>query len=247
DPFYGCLASQHEGLGAVGVSRLLAIFGSARAVYGAGPGTLKEAVPRLPATVVASLGKGPDLKAWEALAARCGELGITIAAPGGAGYPDPLRALPHPPPLLYLRGRWLPEDARAVALVGTRTPTEYGRRAAFTLARDLAGAGFRVVSGLAEGIDGASHAGALEAGGRTLAVIGCGLDIPSPPGNLAVRARMEQDDCAQGLVVSEFPPGEAPRAAHFPRRNRLISALARAVVVVEAGDRSGALLTAAYG
>src|SRR5690606_13950851 len=123
------------------------------------------------------------------------------------------------PPILYLKGRWRPEDASAVALVGTRDPTEYGYRVARAMAHDFARAGYCVVSGLAAGIDGAAHAGAIDGEGRTIAVIGCGLDIPYPLENLAVRARIEADDGARGLVVSGFPPGVEPRAAHFPRRN----------------------------
>lgn len=244
DPLYGSLATQH-GLGGDGIARLLDRLGDAAAVYRAGPEAWREAHPRISRSVVDSLRQGPDLKAWEALAARCRELGVTITAPGRADYPEPIRALSAPPPLLYLRGRWTPEDARAVAIVGTREPTGYGKRAAWALARDFAAAGFRVVSGLAVGVDGAAHRGALEGGSRTIAVIGCGPDIPYPAENLDVRARMEENGCERGLVVSEFPPGAEPRAGHFPRRNRLISALARAVVVVEAGARSGALLTAA--
>lgn len=244
DPVYGCLATQH-GIGGVGIERLLGRFGDAAAVYGAGPEAWRQALPRIPGKTIESLRRGPDPKAWEALMAQCRDLGIAITAPGRAGYPEPLAALPAPPPILYLRGRWTPEDARSVAIVGTREPTDYGRRAAYALARDFSAAGYAVVSGLAAGIDGAAHAGAIEGGGRTIAVIGCGLDIPYPLENLSVRARMEADEGARGLVVSEFPPGVEPRAGHFPRRNRIISALARAVVVVEAGGKSGALLTAA--
>jgi DNA processing protein len=149
-----------------------------------------------------------------------------------------------PPPLVYLRGRWEAVDARAVALVGTRTPTAYGREAARVFARDCAAAGYTVVSGLALGTDAVAHQGALDAGGRTIAVIGCGLDIDYPVENREIRARIESHDGAHGVVLSEFPPGTPAWPSHFPRRNRLISALSRAVVVVEAGDQSGALLTA---
>jgi DNA processing protein len=147
-----------------------------------------------------------------------------------------------PPPILFLRGAWRPEDARAVALVGTRAPTDDGRRAAFLLGSDLGAAGFTVVSGLAVGVDAEAHAGALDAGGRTLAVIGCGLDIDYPPANRELRARIESED--RGAVISEHPPGTLPKQMYFPRRNRLISALSRAIVVVEAGEKSGALITA---
>ena len=240
--FYGCLASQH-GLGYAGFARLLARFGSPEAVYAATPETWKEAWPRLSAPMSASLARGPRFEEWQALVHRCEKDEISLRAPVWPGYPEPLAILEAPPPLLYLRGEWMPQDARAVAIVGTRTPTAYGREVAITLARDLAAQGFTIVSGLALGIDGAAHAGALagapsgavEGTGRTLAVIGCGLDIPYPIENLEVRRRIEADSGKYGAVISEFPPGTQPLPAYFPRRNRLISALSRATIVVEAG------------
>jgi DNA processing protein len=241
EALYGCLASQH-GLGFSGFARLMGRFGSPQDVYAASPESWKEAHPQLSKAMIESLSRGPRLSLWETLVEDCRAHGISMTAPGRPGYPQPLLDLEAPPPLLYLRGEWLPEDARAVALVGTRNPTAYGREAAFRLARDLAGAGYVTVSGLAVGIDAAAHAGALDEGGRTLAVIGCGLDIAYPVENLGVRERIE----AHGAVISEFPPGTQPWPSHFPRRNRLISALSRATVVVEAGGRSGALLTAAH-
>jgi DNA processing protein len=162
--------------------------------------------------------------------------------PGGEGYPKPLLSQNAPPPLLFARGEWRPSDARAVALVGTRTPTPFGREAAFSLARGLAENGVTVVSGLALGIDAAAHAGALEGGGRTVAVMGCGPDVDYPQANRSLRERIPR----QGVLLSEFPPGEQPLRSHFPRRNRVLSALSRATVVIEAGARSGALITAAY-
>lgn len=245
DDLYACLASQH-GLGHVGMARLLRAFGSAAEVYAAGPEAWRAAHPQASAGLIASLGRGPDLPAWERLQEQCAAHRIRITAPGWPGYPRVLEALEAPPPLLYLRGRWREEDARAVALVGTRTPTAYGREAARAFARDLAAAGYTVVSGLALGIDAAAHQGALDAGGRTLAVIGCGLDLDYPAENRAVRRRIDGDPDGPGAVISEFPPGTTAWPSHFPRRNRLISALSRAIVVVEAGGKSGALLTAEY-
>jgi DNA processing protein len=249
EAFYGSLASQH-GLGYAGFARLLEKFGSPESVYGATETERREAYPRLSDAMAASLASGPRFDLWAGLVERCEAQAIVLTAPAWPGYPEPLLSLEAPPPLLYLRGEWRPEDARAVALVGTRTPTAYGREAAHTLARDLAAAGYTVVSGLAMGIDAAAHAGALavdgESGGRTLAVIGCGLDIEYPLENTAVRARIEARSGENGAVISEFPPGTQPLPAHFPRRNRLISALSLATVVVEAGGNSGALLTAAH-
>jgi DNA processing protein len=248
---YGCLATQH-GLGYAGFGGLLEHFGSPEAVYGGSVDEWKVVYTRLSDAMAASLAQGPDYDGWAGLVESCETHGIQMTAPVWEGYPEPLRELSAPPPLLYLRGRWQAQDAQAVALVGTRTPTAYGREAAFTLARDLAAAGCTIVSGLALGIDAAAHAGALSPdvrngnGGRTIAVIGCGLDIEYPLENLAIRARIEEDEGARGVVLTEFPPGTQPLRGHFPRRNRLISALARAVVVVEAGSKSGALLTATH-
>lgn len=238
---YGCLASQH-GLGAKGFYSLLECYGSPQAVYGGNPEELRKVYPRLTGESADSIAKGPVRSDWERLCEACGQAGFRVTAPGWSGYPAPLLDLESPPPLLYIQGEWDPADLRAAAVVGTRTPTAYGREAAFVLARDLAGAGVAVVSGFAVGIDAAAHAGALEGGGRTLAVIGCGLDIPYPRGNLELRARI----AGRGAVLSEHPPGTPPLQMHFPRRNRLISALARATVVVEAGSKSGALLTALH-
>lgn len=238
---YGCFVTQH-GLGHAGVARLLERFGTPEGVYAASPDQWKAAHPRLSAAMLASLARGPRPEQWEKLLAGCDALRIGVTAPGWPGYPAPLRDLDAPPPLLYVRGETRPEDARAVALVGTRTPTSYGREAAFGIARALAESGHAIVSGLALGIDAAAHAGAMAGDGRTLAVIGCGLDVPYPVENLGVRRKIEE----RGAVFSEFPPGTPALPAHFPRRNRLVSGLARAVVVVEAGGRSGALITAAH-
>jgi DNA processing protein len=239
--WYGCLATQHF-LGAKGFKALIEGCGSARAVYALSAAELKALHPTLRPEMLESLAKGPDFKAWEEVGRSSERLGIAITAPAEPGFPQALRELDAPPPILFMRGAWRPEDARAVALVGTRAPTDEGRRASFLLARDLAATGFTVVSGLAMGVDAEAHAGALEAGGRTLAVIGCGLDIDYPPENRALRARIESG----GAVISEHPPGTLPKQMYFPRRNRLISALSRAIVVVEAGEKSGALITAEH-
>jgi DNA processing protein len=169
----------------------------------------------------------------------CVSLGIRIVPYGAEEYPVRLQALVDPPPLLFLRGKRPVPEGRVVAIVGSRRATPVGRRTAERLARELSGTGVTVVSGLALGIDGAAHRGALAGEGGTVAVLGSGPDHPHPPGNSALFERILE----QGLVVSEFPPGEPPRPYHFPRRNRVIAALSRAVVVVEAAEKSGALIT----
>lgn len=159
---------------------------------------------------------------------------------GLPGYPAHLDGIPDTPPFLCARGELRPEDARAVAVVGARRATPAGLLFAHGLARDLALAGLTVVSGLARGVDQAAHEGALAAGGRTLAVLGAGLDCPLPPPAAALAARIS----AAGAVLSEFAPRERARKHTFPQRNRVIAGLARGVIVVQAGDHSGALITA---
>jgi DNA processing protein len=155
-------------------------------------------------------------------------------------YPPLLREIHDPPPELMLLGRLEPGDVRAVAVVGSRHPSEYGLMTAERLGGELAAAGVTVVSGLALGIDGAAHRGALAAGGRTIAVLGSGLDRIFP----AQHRELATMIAGQGAVVSEFALGTEPYPGNFPRRNRIVSGLARAVVVVEAGERSGSLITA---
>jgi DNA processing protein len=144
------------------------------------------------------------------------------------------------PPSFYVRGTLVREDALAVAVVGSRVATEYGKGVAEEIAAGLAAHGVTIVSGLARGIDTAAHRGALDAGGRTIAVLGSGLDVIYPPENRALVGRIE----TSGAVISQFEPGMPPLARHFPLRNQVIAGLALAVVVVEAAERSGALITA---
>ncbi len=170
---------------------------------------------------------------------RAARLGVTLLSLDDAAYPPLLRAIPGAPPLLYVRGTLGPADDWAVAVVGTRSPTTYGREAAYTLARDLALAGVTIVSGLALGIDTVAHEATLATEGRTVAVLGSGVDLPYPARNRGLAERI----IAQGALVSDYPLGTAPIAANFPPRNRIISGLSRATLVVEAGEQSGALIT----
>lgn len=162
-------------------------------------------------------------------------------APGHADYPALLGAVPWAPPL-WIRGQVLAADTLAIAVIGSRRATGYGMEVAEALAHDLALRGVTVVSGMARGIDTAAHRGALAAGGRTLAVLGCGVDRVYPPENRALAREIE----ARGALLSQFAPGTPPLAGHFPARNRTLAGLALGVVVVEAGERSGALITAGH-
>jgi DNA processing protein len=155
-------------------------------------------------------------------------------------YPERLRAIHDPPAVLYCDGVPEPQDRQAVALVGSRKATPYGLRVTEALAGELSRLRFTIVSGFARGIDAAAHRAALAAGGRTIAVLGCGLDVDYPPGHKSLHAEI----AASGAVLTEFEPGTPPLAAHFPRRNRIISGLALGVVVIEAAEDSGSLITA---
>src|SRR6266852_3700173 len=161
--------------------------------------------------------------------------------PGDPNYPALLGAIPSPP-TLYVRGAVTVDDALALAIVGARDATPYGVEVAERLAGELGARGVTIVSGLARGIDAAAHRGALDAGGRTLAVLGCGIDVVYPPENRALARAIE----AQGALVSQFARGAPALAGHFPARNRTLAGLCLGVVVVEAAERSGALITAGF-
>lgn len=157
-------------------------------------------------------------------------------------YPNLLRHVANPPVVLYQRGELLPQDDVAVAIVGTRAPSQYGRQVAQRLAGELAGKGVTIVSGLARGVDAEAHRAALEAGGRTIAVLGSGLDVIYP----REHAGLAREVAKHGTVLSDYPLGSKPDAVHFPARNRIVSGLSLGTIVVEAGDTSGALITARF-
>ena len=165
--------------------------------------------------------------------------GIRVVLRGAADYPNRLESIPDPPPALWARGIAGP-CPHAVAIVGSRFATPHGLEVAFKLGQGLAGEGFDVVSGLARGVDAAAHRGALRGGGRTIAVLGCGADVVYPPEH----GQLAEAVATSGALVSEFAPGVPPHGWHFPRRNRLISGISLGVVIVEAAERSGSLITA---
>lgn len=229
-----------SGIGPARLAALLEVCGSVEAAWKAPIQQLKAAgLDRRTLENLLSLRRSLDLAAeWQ----RLEQLAITVLTWEDPEYPDNLREVPHPPPVLYVRGELIPQDRCAVAVVGTRQASVYGREVARRVATDLAKNGVTVVSGLALGVDAIAHTAALEAGGRTLAVLGSGVDQIYPAQNRKIASAMAQ----QGAILSEYPLGTKPEASNFPPRNRVISGLSLCVVVVEAGERSGALITAKF-
>ena len=230
-----------EGLGAAGCRRLVGHFHGPAGVFAA-PAAELLAVPGI---------KRPALEAVLQRQARpkaAGELarleasGIDLIPWDDPRYPARLRDIPHPPALLYVKGDGGCLNAPCLAMVGSRAATSYGRRIAGQLARTLAGRGFTVVSGLALGIDAEAHQGALAAGGRTIAVLGCGLNLIYPSDNQRLFKAIPE----AGAIVSEYPLDTKPDGFRFPARNRIISGLSLGVIVVEATPRSGSLITAQH-
>ncbi|MFM1903976.1 MAG: hypothetical protein RLZZ440_1876 [Planctomycetota bacterium] len=218
---------------------LLERFGSPQGVFAASPaeiGTIGR-IGRSIATAIPELARS---SVAEQVVALCQAEDVQILIEGDEGYPGLLGRIDDPPGVLFVRGQFEPRDALAVSIVGARHATAYGRRVAGQLAGGLARAGYTVVSGLARGIDAAAHRGALDAGGRTIAVLGSGVLEVYPPEH----AGLADEVIRQGAVVSEAPPRAAPQRGAFPARNRIVSGLGLGTVVVEAADRSGALITA---
>ncbi len=232
--------SMVRGVGPARFRRLRAHFGSAVAAWQAPADAWRQT--GLPEAVVRSfvrLRREADLPA---LWARWQQAGVFVLTWEDTAYPQRLKALEHAPPVLYGRGALTAEDEWAVAVVGTRKMSTYGRRVAKEVATLLADHGVTVVSGLARGIDAVGHRAALQAGGRTVAVLGSGVDQIYPPEHRS----LAEEITAHGALLSEYPPGTRPEAANFPPRNRIIAGLSLATVVVEGGRKSGALITAAF-
>jgi DNA processing protein len=228
------------GIGPARLARLQGYCGSIEAAWHAD--AFELAAAGLEAKASAALLAARARLDLDAELERAAAAGVGLLTLDDAAYPRLLREIPGAPPLLYVRGALTTADDWAVAVVGTRSPTAYGREAAFRVSGDLARAGVTLVSGLALGVDALAHEAALEAGGRTLAVLGCGVDQPYPERNRRLAARIIE----QGALISDYPLGTLPAAANFPPRNRIISGLSRGVLVVEAGERSGALITVGF-
>jgi DNA processing protein len=219
---------------------LLERFGTAGAVLAAAMSELRE-VDGVGAKLAHAIADADQIDA-EGEIALCREHGIDILTESNAAYPRPLREIHDPPGVLFVRGQLKPNDALAVGIVGTRHGTQYGLRQAERLAGGLARAGLTIVSGLARGIDAAAHRGAMAAGGRTIAVLASGVMNIYPPEH----DKLADEVVAQGALISESPPHAQPLAGTFPQRNRIISGMSLGVIVIEAAERSGALITARH-
>src|SRR5437868_2118780 len=229
------------GVGPRAAARLLERFGSAEGVFGALRSELERLRLRPEAVESIALRDRHEAAAQELVRVREME-GADVLVQDDGAYPALLREIPDPPITLYVRGRWAEcLEAPCVAVVGSRRCSTYGQNVTLMLARDLASRGVTVVSGLARGIDAAAHRGALEASGRTLAVLGTGLDEVYPRDHRRLAAEILERG---GALVTQFPLGTPPVAENFPYRNRIISGLSLGVVVVEAAENSGSLITA---
>lgn len=237
---YWVAFSQVKGIGAVRFQALLNYFGDPQIAWGAPTEALKEAglSDKIIENLVATRSSVDLDKIWDQMEAN----GISVLIQTDETYPKRLIEIDQPPPVLYKQGDLDADDEWSVAIVGTRRVTAYGRQVAEDIAGSLARNGLTIISGLARGVDSISHQAALNAGGRTIAVLGSGLDRIYPPENRHLAEQIK----ASGALISEYSLGTPPEASNFPQRNRLISGLSLAVIVIEAGRKSGALITAGF-
>ncbi len=227
------------GIGSFRIRKLVAHFNSASAVLKADAYKIAE-IAGIDKVLALKISKENDTRFADFQIQTCRKLNINILSFFSENYPAPLKQTPDPPILLFTKGTIIPEDVIALGIVGSRMPSDYGRRATEKFARELAQAGFSIVSGLARGIDTVAHQTCVKLGSRTLAVLGSGLDIIYPPENKTL-ARHIIDN---GAIITELSCGSKPDAVNFPKRNRIISGLSLGVLIVEAGAKSGALITA---
>ena len=228
-------------IGPVRVRNLLSRFGSAQAVLAATQANLSQ-VDKVGFKAANNIIRWRELIDLDGELRRIDQFGANIVTTDDSEYPALLRQIYDPPLVLYVRGTLRPEDAYAIAMVGTRQSTLYGRQTAERLARQLAASGVTVVSGGARGIDSAAHEGALQSGGRTIAVLGTGLDIVYPAENVKLYQRIAE----QGAVITQFPFGRKGDKQSFPIRNRIVAGMTQGTAVVEANRASGALITANF-
>ncbi|MCA9883528.1 MAG: DNA-processing protein DprA [Anaerolineae bacterium] len=225
-------------MGAVRILQLKQTFGTLENAWKSSDGDLRQVgLPQNAYEAIIKQRKQVDLNAeWQ----RIADHHITFITLDDESYPADLRVIPDPPPVLYIQGKLTEADSLALAIVGTRRATRYGRDVTTMFARQLASRGVTIVSGMALGIDTAAHQAAIDGGGRTIAILGCGIDITYPKENYELAQRISQ----HGALISEFPLGTPPTGNNFPRRNRILSGLSLGVLVTEAPIKSGALITA---
>ncbi len=229
-----------KGIGAARLRLLLDYFGDIATAWQATPQELRAA-GLSPKLVDAFIQMRADVS-LEQICERLLDQGIQVLTWEDDAYPRRLKEIDQPPPVLYVRGALIPDDEWAVAIVGTRRVTPYGRQVADEIASSLARSGVTIVSGLARGVDAVGHKAALKSGGRTLAVLGCGVDRIYPPEHRSLANEL----MGNGALISDYAPGTPPEGINFPPRNRIISGLSMAVIIIEAGERSGALITAGF-
>ena len=228
-------------LGPVRIKRLIQHFGTPKQIWEAAPQAfldVKGFTPNLRDKILQERQNIHPEKAWEKILQQ----GYSLLTWEDNSYPPLLKEIYDPPPLLYYYGNVDILHSNCLAIVGSRRHTVYGREIAYKFAAGLSRHGLIVVSGMARGIDTWAHKGVLDAGGKTAAILGCGLDVCYPPENKPLKEEIEKS----GVLISEFPPGYKPLPANFPRRNRIISGLSLGTLVVEAGEKSGALITADF-
>lgn len=237
--YWGALSAA-AGLGNSKLEALVAVFGSARSAYLADRQELLAARVYKEAAIDKFL-KFRNLALPEQLQNFCERQQVRLMISSDADYPVSLRHIALPPKVLYIKGN-LPRLDCSIGIVGSRRASAYGLKAAGDFAADLASAGLVIVSGGAKGIDSAAHKGALQAGGSTIAVLGCGIDVVYPRENTVLFEQI----CSNGALVTEFAPGTEPLAANFPSRNRIINGMTKGILVVEAAKKSGAMITAEF-
>ncbi|MBU2567216.1 MAG: DNA-processing protein DprA [Elusimicrobia bacterium] len=235
------LLNMVEGVGPIRANRLVSYFGGAVKIFSSNPAELSIAGEISDNLAKRILSSGDVIDADAEIEAARG-MGVRIVTAEEIDYPPPLKHLNDPPVVLYVRGEFKKEDVHSVGIVGTRRPTQYGKLVTEKLTREFAELGTAVVSGLARGIDTIAHSVTLKSCGRTFAVMGNGLGVHYPPEN----RKLEDSITKSGALVSEFPLNCKPDRGNFPRRNRLIAALSLGVIVVEADEKSGALITARF-
>jgi DNA processing protein len=239
--FYWLALSLTPGIGSTLMRRLLDRFNTPEAVFHAPMKELSK-IEGLGEKVAQEIRKGPLEKVVERELSLLREVGGRVITLKDEEYPKRLKDIYDPPALLYVRGELKKEDEFAISIVGSRKTTPYGRWFTEKVSQELARHGVTIVSGMARGIDSLAHWGAISGGGRTIAVLGCGVDVIYPSENRNLFAKMID----RGAILSEFPMGSPPEGGHFPRRNRIISGLSLGVVVVQASEKSGSLITAGY-